>query len=138
MEKQMGIRDLFRCLRDFLDSTSLATNFLALFLVAFLLSLLAYTVVANPIMTTAIIGFSSGIIGAITDFYFNKDQLNAVQREQQVQGIRANEYAGELQVLENRHAALTDKYTDKYADKYNKMLELLGRASAALPPDSEI
>lgn len=126
----MGIRDLFRGLRDFLSSTSLVINFLALFLVASSVSLLAYTVIANPVMTTAIIGFSSGIVGAITGFYFNKDQLNAVQREQLVQGIRANEYAEELQVLENRHAALTASY--------NEMLELLGRASDGLPPDSDI
>jgi len=110
MEKQVSIRDLIRGLRNFLISTSLVTNFLALFLVASLLSLLAYTVIANPIMTTAIIGFSSGIIGAITGFYFNKDQLNAVQREQLVQGIRANDYAEELQALENRHAELTASY----------------------------
>jgi hypothetical protein len=126
----MGIRDLLRGLKAFLSSTSLISNFLALFLVVSLLSLLAYTVIANPIMTTAIIGFSSGIIGAITGFYFNKDQLNAVQREQLVQGNRANEYAEELQALEGQYAELTVTY--------NEVLELLGRASDALPPDSEI
>jgi len=53
-------------MRDFLGSTSYVSNFLALFLIA----LLIYTVAAKPAMTTSIKGVTTGMIGAITGFYF--------------------------------------------------------------------
>ena len=125
-----GIRDVLRGIRQLLASTSLVSNFLALFLVISLVGLLIYTVVGKPQMTTVIIGFSSGIIGAVTGFYFNKDQLNAVQREQLIQGGRAADYSDELQILENEHAALTANY--------NGVLQLLDRAYQGLPEGSDI
>ena len=121
---------MFRAFKHFLGSTSLVSNFLALFLVIALVGLLMYTVVAKPDMTTAIIGFSSGIIGAITGFYFNKEQLNEVQREQQNQGQRAGDYSEQLQELENEHAALTARY--------GELVELFQRSSDALPEDTEV
>lgn len=124
------LKDLFRAVRDFLGSSTLVSNFLAVFLVMALLGLLIYTVVANPGMTAAIIGFSSGIIGAVTGFYFNKDQLNAAQREQSVQGVRAAGYSNQLQALESNYTAL--------AASYQEVLELLRRASNTLPQNVDI
>lgn len=124
------IRYTLRAFRGFFSSTTLVSNFLAVFLVVALVALLIYTVIGQPGMVTAIIGFSSGTIGAITGFYFNKDQLTAAQREQSVQGGRAAGYADELQVLQNEHAALTERYQE--------VIELLRRAAQTLPLDADI
>jgi hypothetical protein len=125
-----GIRYTLRGFRSFFSSTTLVSNFLAVFLVAALVALLIYTVVGEPGMVTAIIGFSSGTIGAITGFYFNKDQLTVAQREQSVQGGRAAGYSDELQVLQSEYAALTARYQE--------VIQLLGRAAQTLPVDAEL
>jgi len=126
----MGIRGLLKGVRDFLGSTPHVTNFMALFLVIALISLVTYTVIGQPSMISAIIGFSSAIIGAITGYYFNKEQLNASQREQVIQGNRAASYSDELQVLQDEYSELTFSY--------NEVVDLLERASEALPEDRDI
>lgn len=124
------IRHTLRAFRGFFSSTTLVSNFLAVFLVVALVALLIYTVIGQPGMVTAIIGFSSGTIGAITGFYFNKDQLTVAQRERSIEGGRAAGYADELQVLQNEHAALTGRYQE--------VIHLLGRAAQVLPADADI
>ena len=98
---------LLRGIRNSLAAVFLVSNLMALFLVVALTALVWYTVVASPGMTTAIIGFSSGIIGTITGFYFNKDQLSAAQREQSAQGALTSGYSETIQELRENTAELT-------------------------------
>ena len=93
------------------------SNFLALFFAITLMGLLAYTVIARENLATGVIGFSSAIIGTITGLYFNKDRLNAVQREEQTQGRRASSYVDQIERLESELDSLTARY--------DEMLELL-------------
>lgn len=96
-----------------LASVFLVSNLMALFLVASLMGLVWYTVVVNNTqMTTAIIGFASSIIGAVTGFYFNKDQLARAQREQAVQGDVATGYSEIIRDLESRNAVLELQFSD--------------------------
>lgn len=104
---------ILRGIRNALASVFLVSNLMALFLVASLVGLVWYTVVAGqPGSTTAIIGFSSGIIGTITGFYFNKDQLNAAQSEQSVQGEIAAEYSEMVEELRSRNTELTQELSN--------------------------
>ena len=114
----------------FLSSTVRVSNFLAVFLVMALMALLFYTIVARSDNLTAVVGVATGIIGAITGYYFNKEQLNTTQREQRVQGGRAGGYLNQLQTLESEHAALT-------AD-YDQVLELFHRTAGRLPDNTEV
>lgn len=101
---------IFRLLREIRNSLAtvfFVSNLMALFLVVSLMALIWYTVVANQDMTTAIIGLSSGIIGTITGFYFNKDQLSSAQREQAAQGGLASDYSETIWDLRTNNAELT-------------------------------
>ena len=106
------IREFFGAIRDFVGSTAHVSNFLALFFAISLVGLLAYTVVARENLATGVIGFSSAIIGTITGLYFNKDRLNAVQREEQTQERRASSYIDQLERLESELDSLTTRYDE--------------------------
>ena len=102
-----------RGIRNALASVFLVSNLMALFLVASLVALVWYTIVAGkPGSTTMIIGFSSSIIGTITGFYFNKDQVTAAQREQSIQGGLASGYPEMVENLRSRNSDLSQRITD--------------------------
>ena len=119
----MSVIGFLRGVKNALASVFLVSNLMALFLVISLVALVWYTIIAGKDgSTTAIIGFSSGIIGTITGFYFNKDQLTAAQREQSVQGDLALEYS---EILEDLRAQNIDA-----RQRLNDMVELMGEIEA--------
>ena len=96
-------------MRNFLGSTQLVTNCIAIFLVLSLVGLVVYTLISNQGVLAAIIGFSSGTIGTITGYYFNKEQLNAAQRDEQAQSGRASGYFARLETLQAAYDQLLDE-----------------------------
>ncbi len=127
----MGVlREIFTGIRNFIGSTAHISNPMALFLVVTLMGLVAYALYARETYLAAIIGFSSAIIGTITGYYFNKEHLNAAQRGERGEGLRAGDYFRDYQDLEQEHANLTASY--------DAVVELLDKAIDALPEDADI
>lgn len=123
----MNAIGFLRGIKNALASVFLVSNLMALFLVVSLVALVWYTVVAGKDgSTTAIIGFSSGIIGTITGFYFNKDQLAAAQREQSVQGGLASAYS---EMFEDSRAQNFDA-RQRLSDMLQLMREIEAEADA--------
>ena len=123
-----------RGIKNALSSVFLVSNLMALFLVFSLVALVWYTIVAGSNgSTTAIIGFSSGIIGTITGFYFNKDQLAAAQREQSVQGELAAGYSEEVADFQSQ----IDDWKRRYDDIFQLLTSINDENQAAPDPDVE-
>ena len=97
----MGVlRETFTGIRNFIGSAAHVSNLMALFLVVALMSLVAYALYARETYLTAVIGFSSAIIGTITGYYFNKEHLNAAQRAERGEELRAGDFFRDYQDLE--------------------------------------